>query len=36
LTTKEAADAEGLRQKAAPRNAETEVLEQRDTRDREP
>jgi hypothetical protein len=36
LTTKEAADAEELRQKTAPKNDETRVHEQRDAPDREP
>jgi hypothetical protein len=33
LTTKEAADAEELRQKAAPKDNETRVHEQTDARD---
>ena len=36
LTTKEAADAEELRQKTAPKNEDTRVGEQTDARDREP
>jgi hypothetical protein len=35
LTTKEAADAEELRQKTAPKNDETAGHEQKDARDRD-
>jgi hypothetical protein len=35
LTTKEAADAEELRQKTLPKDDETRVHEQKDARDRE-